>query len=332
MKRSMFSPVHGILLIVAIVLLTACSSDPCVNAPSSPSCEAQKAVTNATVVAVNADSAARERQAAMKATQDAIALQSQATQGAIISKATAEAVAMAATAGARRGEAEATQVAVRSKATVQAVEAAATQNAISLKATAQSIQASATQTALEGDTRVRIAEADASSASARQWLLIGTFMVVLVTVGLSFAWYSRQTMRAVQHGVMMKAAFRTYGPNNSRAVLLMPGPKGQVHAIAIDDLIGDHILSDGTQSIMQLLDIPDQDKLRAYVEQAKRRKAVELGYAVGAWPEIEESEPPPQIAAPVTSYPYVITTMSPTAPPLSAWLDEVDGRLLASPN
>ena len=332
MTRLIVLFVRGLLLIVVGLWLSACSSDPCVTAPNSPACEAEKAVTNATVVAVNADSAARERQAAMKATQDAIALQAQATQGAINSKATAEAVAMSATAGARRVEAEATQVAVRSKATVQAVEAAATQNVISLKATAQSIQASATQTALEGDTRVRIAEADASSASARQWLLIGTFMVVLVTFGLSFAWYSRQTMRAVQHGVMMKAAFRTYGPNNSRAVLLMPGPKGQVHATAIDDLIGDHILSDGTQSIMQLLDVPDQEKLRAYVEQAKRRKAVELGYAVGAWPEIEDSEPPQQIAAPVTRYPYVITTMSPTASPLSAWLDEVDGRLLASPS
>lgn len=332
MTRPIVLFVRGLPLIAVILWLSACSSDPCVTAPNSPACEAQQAVTRATVVAVNADSAARERQAAMKATQDAIALQAQATQGAINSQATAEAVAMSATAGARRVEAEATQMAVQNKATVQAVEAAATQNAISLKATAQSIQASATQTALEGETRVRIAEADASSASARHWLLIGTCMMVLVTVGLSFAWYSRQTMRAVQHGVMMKAAFRTYGPNNSRAVLLMPGPRGQVHATAIDDLIGDHILSDGTQSILQLLDVSDQEKLRAYVEQAKRRKAVELSYAVGAWPEIDESEPPQQLAAPTTGYPYVITTMSPTVPPLATWLDEVDGRLLASPS
>src|SRR5512134_2022879 len=100
-----------VLLSVLLVLAVGCSSDPCVTAPQSPSCDAQRAVTNATIAAVSADQAARERQAAMKATQDAIALRAQATQGAINSEATSVAVSMSATQGARQAEAQATQIA-----------------------------------------------------------------------------------------------------------------------------------------------------------------------------------------------------------------------------
>jgi hypothetical protein len=89
-----------LLFMVGLLFLVACSPDPCAFGDGLPSCTAKKSEVNATVMAINSDAAARERQAFMKATQDAIALRAQATQGAINSQATAVAVQMAATRGA----------------------------------------------------------------------------------------------------------------------------------------------------------------------------------------------------------------------------------------
>jgi len=333
-RRRSIGLLIALLIIAVALLLSSCSADPCVSAPNSPSCHAQEAVANATIVAVNADTDARGRQAQMKATQDAIALQAQATQGAINSKATSDAVIMAATAGARRVEAEATQVAVRSKATSQAVEAAATQNAIGLKATAQAIQASATQTALEGQIKINQAQAQASAAGTREWILIGTVLALVIALAIFVGWYSRKTLRAGVHAVEVRASLVRYGANNSQMAIVTIGPSGSKNVFNLSQMIGPYANTDPTQmwDVISRLNLPDQMKALYFIEQAKRQKAVEMGYAIGVWPEIDSGDEPPQIAAPLAvNYPYVITTTSPTMEPVADWLDEVDTRLLAPP-
>ena len=324
-----------LVCVIILPLLIACTPiDRCTTDPNLADCRAQGAVANATITAVNAEAEARARQSQMRATQDAVALQAQATQGAINSRATQAAVEMQATAGAREVNAKATRSAIEIEALKQAMVVSATQSAIAINAFKQQTVAEATRMSLESQIKVDQATAQASASSAREWLWIGLVIIVVTTISLSFAWYGRKAIQAVQHGVLIKSAFRVYGPNNSRAVLLMPGPKGAVHATPIDDIIGEYLLSDGSQSTLQRLDVPDREKLAAFVEQAKRRKLVELAAASGAWPEIsggsadESSRSLPAAAA--TNYPYTIATVSPTLPSVAGWLDEVEPKLLAT--
>src|SRR3972149_6734134 len=181
----------GLLIFVLLLLAGCATTDPCTSDPKLSACRTQSAIADATIAAVNADQAAGERQALMKPGQDKTAREAQATQGAINNDATASAVMMAATAGARRVEAEATQAAVRNQATSQAVVAAATQNAIGLKATQEAIRVSATQTALEGQIKIDQAQARASAAGVREWLLIGTVLALVIMLTISGLWYSR---------------------------------------------------------------------------------------------------------------------------------------------
>ena len=316
--------------VLFLLLITACTPvDPCTADPNLPECASRRAGAQATVAALSADRAVVERAATQQARQAEIAVHAQATQAAISIQATQVAVDMAATASVNGVMAQATKSAIEVNALKNSVVMSATQQAIAMGALKEQVVAQSTQTYLKGQAEVEQAQVQAASTGVREWLLIGLTLFVIISLGLSFAWYSRQTLHAIQHSVLMKGAFRTYGVNNNRAVLLMPGPRGQVHVTPIDDLIGDHILSDGTQSVLKLLDVTDREKLQAYVEQAKRRKAVEIAAVTGGWPELssEDDDQSSGLAEPM-NYPYTITTLSPTAQPVAAWLDEVDAKLL----
>ena len=274
-----------IFLGVLLVLSTAaCSSDPCVYAPDSPSCDAQRAVTKATIAAVSAAQAAGERQAAMRATQDAISLWAQATQGAINSRATADSVAMAATQGARLAEAQATQAAVNNRATSQAVVAAATQNAIALKATVQAISASATQTALEGQVKIAAAQQQANTASLREGLSIVVSLSLMVVGGAFALWYGRRFLVAGTHGATLRASTVRVGQDGTEVLFALPRGDGKLDIVDPRQLVGAHMLSDGRGQPSDATTPEELFRWLALLEHAKRNQLITLAEKLGALP------------------------------------------------
>jgi hypothetical protein len=285
-------PLMGLGMLIAIGLLAACGPviDPCTADPNLPTCRTASSAANATIAAITAQQDGTVRQAQMKATQDAIALKTQQEQGEINSRATQQAVSIQATAGAGRVYSEATRQAVELQALKNSIIVSATQQAIGLNALTNGVYAEATKTALKGKIEIDQATAQASAAGIREWFFIGLVIVGLGSGVTLAVWYSRSIMHAAAHGVKVKASFRTYGPNNNRAVMLLPGKNGSINALNIDDMIGEFANSNGLQSTLSLLDVPDREKFLAYIEQAKRRKAVEIAHAAGGWPELDAPE------------------------------------------
>ena len=134
------------ILLIVLSLLTACTPpvDRCTADPNLPDCQAARAVAQSTIAAANANTDAVVRQAQMQATRDAVALNAQSTQAAIIISSTAQAVS----AGATR----------------TMMEMAALRDSLALTATLQAVQGNlvATRTALEGEAKVRAATASFS--------------------------------------------------------------------------------------------------------------------------------------------------------------------------
>ncbi len=271
----------GVLLVFSAA---ACSSDPCVYAPDSPSCDAQRAVTKATIAAVSADQAAGERQAAMRATQDAIALRAQAMQGAINSEATAQAVAMSATQGARQAEAQATQQAVNNRATSQAVVAAATSSAIGLKATVQAISASATQTVLEGQVKITAAQQQANAASLRENLYLALPMLAAVVLFFGGLWYVRRMAVAVTHGATVRAATVRVGQDGTEVLFALPRADGKLDIVDPRQLVGAHMISDGRGQPSDATTPEELFRWLALLEHAKRNQLITLAEKLGALP------------------------------------------------
>jgi len=212
------------LILIGLVLLAACSPvDPCTADPNLPNCRAQNAVANATIAAVDADTDARVRQAQMKATQDAVALHAQATQGAINTRATSEVVS-----------ASATRVALENDAL---------RESLALTATLQAAQFTiiTTKTALEGEAKVRAATVEADTAGLRQWLLIGvgitTMLVVAFTTTRTVTRTTERVGDALSRKAENQAALVQYGPNNSHAGLLDRGPNGEIIFKPIDQAL-----------------------------------------------------------------------------------------------
>lgn len=307
---------YPLLFMVGLLLLVACSPDPCAFGDSLPSCAAKKSEVNATVMAINSDAAARERQAFMKATQDAIALRAQATQGAINSQATAVAVQMAATRGARSISAEGTRQAVELDSLRNSIVMSATQAALVLDTTKQAIAANATKTALDGETRIRQAEVQMSMAGVQQIILLAGTMSLFIAGVVGLIWYGRRLVRAGLHGVEVRASIVRYGPANSHWALVTPGKDGQKHVLLTDSMIGPHALSDGAMSTLQQLSVPDQVKLLALIEQEKRAKLVLAAQAVGSLPTSTVER---------VSEPLALPAASPIAAPIG------DGALPAAP-
>ena len=300
-------------IFVTLLTLSACAPavDRCTADPNLPDCRADQAVANATIVAANSNAAAREREAFMQATRDAVALHAQATQGAINTRATAEVVA--------------------AEATRSAMEIDALKNSLSLTATLQAAQFKivTTQTALEGEARVRAATVEADAAGVRAWLLIGTALLAILVTVASVVWSLNRSGKAIAHAALIKASLRFYGPQNSRAVLAIPGKNGAIEVKHIDPTL------DFLREWLPRLNVPDQQKLLAIVDHSKRNAVIDGVGLSGIWPLLESDEPDQvsQLSAPLTAhYPYTVVTASSTAQPMAAWLDEVETRLISAPN
>ncbi len=256
-------------LTLTVITLSACAPtvDRCTADPNLPDCRADQAVANATIVAANSNAAAREREAFMQATRDAVALHAQATQGAINTRATAEVVA--------------------ANATRSAMEIDALKNALSLTATLQAAQFKivTTQTALEGEARVRAATVEADAAGVRAWLLIGTALLAILVTVASVVWYINRSGKAAAHAALIKASLRFYGPQNSRAVLAIPGKGGTIDVRHIDPTL------DFLREWLPQLNVPDQQKLLAIVDHSKRSAVIDGVGLSGIWPLLESDEP-----------------------------------------
>jgi len=300
--------------LIISIWLTACTPpvDRCTADPNLPDCRANQAVAQSTIAAANADTDARVRQAYMKATQDAVALHAQATQGAINTRATAEVVS-----------ASATRVAMENNAL---------RESLALTATLQAAQFTiiTTRTALEGEAKVRAATVEADTAGLRQWLLIGAFVTAMLVVAFTTTRIVKRTTERVGDALARKAensaALVRYGPNNSHTGLLDRGPNGELTFKPIDQALA------ALDYWLPRLAVPDQLKLQAIADYSKRSAVIDGVGLTGVWPLIDEpeDEPLPQVAAPPAPYPYTIATASATSQPIAAWLDEVELTLLPS--
>ena len=300
--------------LIISIWLTACTPpvDRCTADPNLPDCRANQAVAQSTIAAANADTDARVRQAYMKATQDAVALHAQATQGAINTRATAEVVS-----------ASATRVAMENDAL---------RESLALTATLQAAQFTiiTTRTALEGEAKVRAATVEADTAGLRQWLLIGAFVTAMLVVAFTTTRTVTRTTERVGDALSRKAensaALVRYGPNNSHAGLIDRGPNGELIFKPIDQALA------ALDYWLPRLAVPDQLKLQAIADYSKRSAVIDGVGLTGVWPLIDEpeDEPLPQIPAPSVRYPYTIATASATSQPIAAWLDEVELTLLPS--
>ena len=297
-----------------IGLLAACTPpvERCTADPNLPDCQAARAVAQSTIAAANADTDARVRQAQMRATQDAVALHAQATQGAINTRATAEVVS-----------AQATRV---------ALENTALRESLALTATLQAAQFTiiTTKTALEGEAKVRAATVEADTAGLRQWLLIGAFVTAMLVVAFTTTRTVKRTTERVGDALARKAensaALVRYGPNNSHTGLLDRGPNGELTFKPLDQALA------ALDYWLPRLAVPDQLKLQAIADYSKRSAVIDGVGLTGVWPLIDEPEDEPvlQVAAPPVQYPYTIATASATSQPIAAWLDEVELTLLPS--
>ena len=303
-----------LIMLITLSLLSACAPpvDRCTADPNLPDCRANQAVAQSTIAAANADTDARVRQAYMKATQDAVALHAQATQGAINTRATAEVVS-----------ASATRVAMENNAL---------RESLALTATLQAAQFTiiTTRTALEGEAKVRAATVEADTAGLRQWLLIGVGITAMLVVAFTTTRTVTRTTERVGDALSRKAenqaALVQYGPNNSHAGLLDRGPNGEIIFKPIDQALA------ALDYWLPRLAVPDQLKLQAIADYSKRSAVIDGVGLTGVWPLIDEPEDEPvlQVAAPPVQYPYTIATASATSQPIAAWLDEVELTLLPS--
>jgi len=301
-----------LLIAMSLIVLAACtpSVDRCTVDPNLPDCQAARAVAQSTIAAANADTDARVRQAQMRATQDAVALHAQATQGAINTRATAEVVS-----------AQATRV---------ALENAALRESLALTATLQAAQFTiiTTRTALEGEAKVRAATVEADTAGVRQWLLIGAAVTALLVVTFTATRTVTRTTERLGAALASKAenqaALVYYGPNNSRAGLLDRGPNGELTFKPLDQALA------ALDYWLPRLAVPDQLKLQAIADYSKRSAVIDGVGLTGIWPLIDEpDEAPLSQIAPPSPYPYTLVTQSATAQPVAGWLDEVELKLLA---
>lgn len=257
-----------------LMVLSACGVDPCTIDSNSPTCSANRAVAKQTISVADATRESINAQSAMKATQNAVALSVQATQGAINSRATAMAVEQAATRGARAAEAESTRTAIELAQLRNGAAMTATMSAMVLDATRESIRAESTQTALVGEAKVSGAAVSAAAAGWQQMIVIVVLTsgaVLLVVGGL---WYARRFAQTAMHGLEVKMSLVRYGPEGSHWALVSPGRDGQKHVLLTDGMVGAYSSSDGLLSTLNQLQVPTQVVVQVLADQMKRSQMV----------------------------------------------------------
>jgi uncharacterized lipoprotein YajG len=273
-----------LLMTLGLLMLTACGVDPCSIDNTSPTCESNRAVARQTIAVSDATRESINAQSAMKATQNAVALKIQATQGAINSRATELAVEQASTRGARVAEAESTRTAIELVQLRNSAAMTATMSAMVLDATRESIRADATQTALVGAARVTSAAVSAAAAGWQQMISIGILMSAMVTLVGGGLWYARRFAQTAMHGLEVKMSLVRFGPANSHWALVSPGKNGQKHVLLTDGMVGAYSSSDGLLSTLKQLNVPTELTLQVLTDQMKRGQMVLAAQAVGQMP------------------------------------------------
>lgn len=239
-----------ILIIITALLIAACGAQPdrCTTDPDLATCQADRAVARSTIAAADANTDATVRQAYMQATQDAVALHAQATQGAINTQATAQVVS--------------------AEATRSALDLAAIRNSYAMTATLQALQSDivATKTSLEGDAKIGAAQAQASTAVIGQIILIGSGLLVIGALAVYVVIYSRRIGAAVATVAETRANLIHYGYRNERVAYRVQLKDGTSEFIPLDQILGH------SDRYIGALNVPDLAKLAAVVESDKRLK------------------------------------------------------------
>lgn len=247
---------RSILILITALILAACGAQPdrCTTDPSLPDCRAGNAIADATIAAANANSAAIVRQSYMRATQDAVALHAQATQGAINTQATAAVVS--------------------ADATRSAMQIDAMRQSLAYTATLQAAQFTVvtTKAALEGDAKISAAQVQASTAQAGQWVTFGVPTVLLVSIALYIVVYTRRIGAAVAAGVETRTSLIRYGYRNERVAYRVQHKDGSLEFIPLDQILGH------SSRYLDALTVPDLAKLAATVEADKRLKFTQLAH------------------------------------------------------
>lgn len=272
------------MLAMLMVLIAGCSQDPCAYGEGLPSCDASRAVAKQTIAVSDATRAAVEAASAMKATQNAVSLKVQATQGAINSQATALAVQQSATRGAREQAAEGTKQAIGLEATRSTLMMSATQSALVLQATSQSITADATKTALDGETRIQRSAIDLAAAGWQQMIVVTVVTAAFVLLVGGGLWYIRRFAQIGMHGFAVKTSIVRFGPQNSHWALVSPGRDGNMNILLTDAMVGPYASSDGLLSTLQQLQLPPNVIIQVLADQMKRSQLVLAAQAAGQLP------------------------------------------------
>jgi hypothetical protein len=310
-----------LMLVPILLLLSACSIDPCSLDKSSPTCDTRRSEAQATISAIDSE---RE----LRATDAAVYLAGQATKSAISSQATRQVV-----------DAAATHSAMNTQATRQAISAQSTQSAVLLSATQTSIDADATKIAISTGAiveRARI-ESDAMPASARINIALFWFILPILIV-FAFIIYGRRTIHAatqsISQSLSKRAALVTYGPaNNPQMALVLFGADNQpLRIVTTEGLIGPYAELGSGQTVLDQLDVPDPMKLAALVESSKRSQAARIAAATGhsPWttsvvydqPASPPSAAPTPVFAPVPSFAELLRTWKPQPDRMLFGLDQ----------
>lgn len=261
------------LVLSLSLLLAACAIDPCTIDRTSPTCSVQQSQANATIGAIDADRA-------LRATDAAVYLAGQATKSAISSQATRAVV-----------DAAATHIAIQIVATRQAISAQSTQSAVALAATQTSIDGEATKIAVSTGAVVERARIESSAAPYSAMFNIGLlwFAIPLLVVAAILV-YGRRSVHAVTQSLAQalskRTALITYGPANNPqlALVLYDADHQPIKLITTEGLIGPYAqLADGN-TMLDRLDVPDELKLAALVEDRKRSQAARIAAATGSAP------------------------------------------------
>lgn len=299
-------------LVIALlaIVTSACYPQPdrCTSDPNLPDCQSARAVSQSTIAAANANTDATVRQAYMKATQDAVALHAQATQGAINTQATAAVVSF--------------------DATRSAMEIDALRNSLALTATLQVAQAKivATNTALEGDAKVNAALVARDTAQVGQWVLFGVPTLMLVALAAWVIFYSRRMAASLAAAADSRANQIRYGYQNSRVAYRLVQPNGQIEFVPLDQILGH------SDRYLNALNVPDMVKLAAVTDSDKRIKVVHISQHTSSFPALSVSEPALQLAADQTVKPVEPGTEFITVPTfaqcLKIWRPRLDQMML----
>ena len=288
--------ISAALLISGLLLAgsTACS-DPCfLSQPGAPNCRAAQGSADATLTAIRGAEA-------YEATSNAVMLSGASTQSAMGLQATSQALA--------------------GQATVQAKIISATLTAADVEATQAAI-------------RARGAESRSEVAAVGAPILEALFIAALAAGMVFIVWYSRRGLQSVSRALELRAATLRYGPDNQELLIVRRLPNGEEQVINLAQLIGPYITTDGqsVREVIGALNLPDQFKAYAYLEAMAAQTDRANAHATGQHPA-EIVEPPAAVALPpvTANYPYVVEVANGTQPPVEAWLQEAEQRLLAAP-